>query len=287
MYARLDVNLRERNETMHEKYKNILNDLDIYVFGNPMHFKFLSHEFFGKKIARAHMFDCTNQKTAFFMDRLQKLDGLSFGTTSMAMERWMFYDCAAMPSCIIGLGIPADLASEKTRELFGITDESDETLIPLSMYIALPSMKEGHWFGHNLCSLSSKINQYYGLGLLTKAMGICLYDARHLMGATQWTSEALSLHTQLADMYLLTSFTPNHSKENTLTYYSHYTDETIELALSGQKREAEQESFWIDVKDLSSQKDLQQKIEKGGIYFIGGRAMKKEKGLFYPIVDAN
>lgn len=268
---------------MHEKYKNILNDLDIFVFGNPMNFKLLSHEFFGKKLSKFNMIDSTSVKSSYFMDRLQKLDELSFGGNGMAMERWMFYDCGAMPSSIVGFGIPADLASVSVRNLFGITRDDDESLIPLSMYIAIPTMKENHWFGHNLCSLSGKINSYFGLGLLTKAMGVSLYNSRHMFGATQWTSSALSLHAQLADMYLLTSFTPNHSKPNTLTYYSHYTDEAIEKALEGKSRGAISQDFFLEVNDLKGQEELQKEIEKGKIYFIGGRAVKKENGIYYPI----
>lgn len=285
MYAPLDVNL-SKELIMHERFKNILNDLDIFAFGNPMHFKSLNNEFFGKKLSRPNQFDCTSTKTKFFMDRLQKLDSLSFSGAGMSMERWMFYDCGAMPSSILGFGIPADLASEKTRELFGITDDADESLIPLSMYIAIPTMKEGHWFGHNLCSLSSKINQYFGLGLLTKAMGITLYRSFNLFGATQWDSEALNLHAQLSDMFLLSAHTPNHSKPNSLTYYSEYSMEKIEAALSGKKREAAEFDFLMDSQDVSQQLMTQKKIEKGEIFYINGRSIKEDDKTLFPIKNA-
>lgn len=260
--------------------------MDIYAFGNPMHFKALDNEFFGKKLSRFNQFDSTSTKTKFFMDRLQKLDSLSFGGAGMSMERWMLYDCGAMPSSILGFGIPADLASEKIRELFGIESDSDESLIPLSMYIAIPTMKEGHWFGHNLSSLSSQMNQYYGLGLLTKAMGIALYQSFHHFGATQWDSEALNLHAQLSDMFLLSSHTPNHSKANTLTYYSEYSMEKIEKALSGVGRVADDYDFLMDSKDLSQQMMTQKKIERGEIFYINGRSFKEEGKNIFPIKNA-
>ena len=268
---------------MHKRYKTILNDLDIFAFGNPMHFKALDNEFFGKKLTRFNQLDCTSSKTKFFMDRLLKLDSLSFGGAGMEMERWMLYDCAAMPSCVLGFGIPADLASEKTRELFGIESESDESLIPLSMFTAIPTMQEGHWFGHNLCSLSQKINQYHGLGLLTKSMGVALYQSFKFFGATQWDSAALNLHVQLADMFLLSSHTVNHSKMNTLTYYSDYSMDKIEMALSGEARVSEDYHFLMDSSDLSQQILTQKKIEKGEIFFINGRSIKEEKKNLFPI----
>ena len=41
---------------------------------------------------------------------------------------------------------------------------------------------------------------------------------KSLMGATQWDSKALFIHSRIGELELLSAFTPIHTKENTLCY---------------------------------------------------------------------
>ena len=134
---------------------------------------------------------------------------------------WVFYDCGEMPGGVVGLGVRAkDLGEEALKEYK--IDADYEGLVPISMYIAIP-MANGEWFGHNLSSANRVLKEAMpGLGLVTKALALQVFQIPTMLGATQWDSKALEIHLQLSDMELLSTYTPAHSYKNTMTYKSHY-----------------------------------------------------------------
>src|SRR5690606_33009592 len=95
--------------------------------------------------------------------------------------------------------------------------------IPISFYIAIPTVQPGQWFGHNLSSLNNSLpKKYPGLGIMTKALGIKLMQIEVMYGATQWGNPAIHVHSQLAPMEILSSYTPVHTHPNSLCYRSVY-----------------------------------------------------------------
>ena len=158
-----------------------------------------------------------HQESKSFINKIQKLDVLSFGANAMAMEKWVLFDCAMMPGFIFGYGIETINLSKDDQERLGVKPNDNE-FFPLSMYIAIPTIS-GEWFGHNLSSLNSVLEEELsGLGLYTKVMAMEKFKITHLLGATQWKSPALSLHLKFGHLELLSAFTPNHSKEESLCY---------------------------------------------------------------------
>lgn len=214
---------------------------------------------------RTLFFDPLKVKDAFFINSIQKLDSLSFGGQSMGMEKWVLFDCAMVPGFVFGYAIEVDKLSESDQGIIGKKHSLNE-FFPLSMYIAIPTIS-GDWFGHNLSSLNSLLSEELsGLGLFTKAMAMSCFNIKKLLGATQWDSNALSLHLKFGPLKLLSAFTPNHSKEESLCYQCETINPLMSLADDQKYYEPE-----LELKnDTASWKHIQKLIEeeKKDIYLL-------------------
>lgn len=266
-----------------KKYQDILAEVEPFILGNPNVFKNYPKEVLGLKFKDENLLNCLERKNASLFELLQKLDGLTFGHQGMGMDRWVFFDCAAMPSGIFGLGLPKHKLDVKFLNMLEVP-ETYEGLVPISMYMAIPTSDRGRWFGHNLSSLNKFLGtKRPGLGLLTKALACQVFQIEWCYGATQWGSPAIEIHSQLAPMKLKAAWLSAHSYPNSLCYASDYSEENLKVALSGEKRAALRVDLWLESKDETAQKELQNKIESGETIWLAGRP-KKEKGqVFYPI----
>jgi hypothetical protein len=151
------------------------------------------------------------------------------------------------------------------------------------MYMAIPMVTSGHWFGHNLSSANNILKPSFpGLGLLTKAIALKVFNIQTLFGATQWDSKALHIHLQLGDMQVISGYTPAHSLKKTLSYKSEVDDQRLIQALSGRPRKAAQYEFLIPSDDENYFVTLQNQIEEGTEVHMIGRGIKKEGKIFYP-----
>ncbi|MBF0298796.1 MAG: hypothetical protein HQK51_08755 [Oligoflexia bacterium] len=265
------------------KYKKILEKTKPYILtysGNLPHYNLSP---WGHDTPKENIFSCIDARHARFFDLLQSLDQLSFGPVGMPMDKWVFFDCGEMPGGVYGFGVHAWDLSKEVQEKYKI-DDSYKGLIPISMYIAIP-MANGDWFGHNLSSVSTLLgDDFKGLGLLTKAMGIKVYNIKNLYGATQWESKSLNIHLQLSDMELRSAYTPAHSFNKTITYKSFYSDQGLINSLSGDARKAKSWDMLVDVMDDDFIIDLQNKIEfKGERYLLVGRPEYRDNKVLLPI----
>jgi len=202
---------------MLEKYHNLISNLKPFVVTYSAQTQFETpKEIWGIKLTKEFIIDSLDEHSSSFFDKILKLDQLSFGNQGMSMPKWVVFDCAMMPGFIVGFSISSNLLDEKDREMLGI---GDNEYFPVSMYMAIPTKNSGTWFGHNLSSLN-KILHYplNGLGLLTKAYALKLFEVKSLQGATQWDSKALFIHKKFGDLKILSKKVPLHTKENTLCY---------------------------------------------------------------------
>ncbi|MCB9651722.1 MAG: hypothetical protein H6730_34770 [Deltaproteobacteria bacterium] len=253
---------------------NLLQGLLPYVVVTPENRPHFDLAPFGLAIAEAHVIDPLHTGSAPFLERLETLDGATFGPEGMPMPRWVFFDGAELPGGIVGLARPAENLSARARTLFKLPTDA-AGLVPLSMFIAIPTFEPGEWMGHNLASLGPMLPDagLKGLASYTKALGLAVFRARKQIGVTQWNSTALAVHTRLGPLELLSAWTPAHSEPWSLTYRVTIT----EAALRSLAREPEAElprpepERWVHSDDHATMKALQVEIEAGARYVITGR----------------
>ena len=223
-----------------------------------------------------------------FLDLLQTLDGLTFGPEGMPMDKWVFYDCSELPGFIYGFATPVETLSDEERALFRVP-EGYTGPVPLSMYIAIPMMEPGTWFGHNLASLN-RILPHRGLhhlGTITKALALKCYKVERFVGATQWTSKALYIHTKFGPLELLTTYTPAHSIHETLTYAFDVTDLSLRAAFGDPEAVLERPTpdRHLASDDVATMKAMQEALESGARYTLVDAAQPEGQRLLHPIVE--
>lgn len=257
---------------------------------------------FGLHIPDANIINPLLSANATFFLLLQTLDRLTFGPEGMPMPRWVFYNCAEIPGGIFGFGRPAGTLAPDVRAALDLpADYPDEALVPFSMYIAIPVRRPsasehqpgGSWFGHNLASLNPVFPalKMKGLASMTKALSLKVFRASEQIGATQWDSEALFIHTRFGPLDLVTAWTPAHSEPPTLTYRFDVTDEKIRAAMGDPTAiaaipsPAPETIFEIPADDHVAMQDLQQKIEAGGAYVVVGPPRRHEGVWRVPVAS--
>lgn len=250
----------------------LLNRLEPFVVAPWWRFDALNLKPLGIEIRPEARFNILGTRAARFLARLVRLDRLTFGPEGMPMPEWLFVDGSALPGVITGLGIRADEIPLPARKRLGI-DASPSELIPLAMYIAVPTRPPSVWYGHNLASLNRQLPdlRLSGLATLTKALGLCVMRCRTQLGATQWTSAALHVHTRFGPLELLTAWTPAHANPATLTYRLRLTPEIINAVAHGQATVTDDyERTWLHPSDEEAMQHLELMIEQKQQFAIVG-----------------
>ena len=228
---------------------------------------------FGLEIGDENLVDPLLTSSETFLDILQAMDAITFGPEGMPMARWVFYDGSELPGGIFGFGLPAGDAPKEVTSGLPVPGDYDG-IIPLAMFIAVPTPEPGTFFGHNLASTNHVFPSLglKGLGTVTKAMGLEVYRARRQGGATQWDSLALFIHTRFGPLELETAFTPAHGELNTLTYTCPCTKESLlaALAVPGVALERPDPTLWVSSEDADTILGLHQQIEAGTRFCIPG-----------------
>ncbi len=153
-----------------------------------------------------------------FANQILNLEASAFHSSQMAMPRWVFFDCAIMPGIVTGFATRTKNLNQKMIDLLKPDPKSEWS--PLSLFIIIPTSGK-EWVAHNLCSINSEldpVDQFYGLGFLSKAFGLWYANIEVCCGMTQWNGHALKLHSHYGALEVLTSYTPVHSFPETLTY---------------------------------------------------------------------
>ena len=220
-------------------------------------------------------------KSLSFANQILNLEGRAFSSSNMAMPRWVFYDCAVMPGFVAGFALPKSKASQKLIDLMG--PEPDNDWVPISLFIVIPTMGQGEWVAHNLCSVNAllpKNERYYGLGFLTKAFGLWYANVRICCGMTQWGSPSIKLHSHYGEFEILTAYTPVHSYPRTLTYRVNVDVEEWARFFTGEpcpsfNQSFERLPFLVDPESDASLLELQARIEgKEGPFFLDSNQIR-------------
>jgi hypothetical protein len=218
-----------------------------------------------------------------FANQILNMEAKAFSASAMEMPRWVFYDCAIMPGFVAGFAIRADKASAELKAMTQAKKEAE--WIPLSLFIIIPTMGEGEWVAHNLCSSNSLVPKgqgLYGLGFLTKAFGLWYANIETCCGMTQWKSPAVRLHTHYGDFEVLTAYTPVHSYAQTLTYRVRTNSAEWQRFFTKEPSPAfseryEAAGFQVDPRDEVSLKAFQQKIEdKQGPFYLDSNQIRNQ-----------
>ncbi len=154
-----------------------------------------------------------------FANAIYQIEWKAFGHQDLAIPRWVFYDCAAMPGFIAGYAGRTKTLPKKIRDLLHYSDENE--WCPLSLFIIIPTMKKGEWVAYDLCSVNSllpKEEQYYSLGFLSKAFGLWYANVAQCSGMTQWGSPSLKLHSNYGHLEMIGAYAPLHTHAKTMTY---------------------------------------------------------------------
>jgi hypothetical protein len=260
-----------------------LRRLEPYLVAAPWHADRFERSPFGLRIPEENLFDPTRAGWSGFLDRLCTLDALTFGPEGMPMPRWLFYDASAIPGGIFGFSIRAERLTREQRLRLSLDGHATGP-VPLSMYIAIPVRPPHTWYGHNLASLNRVFPELSlrGLATITKSVALRCFRCREQIGATQWDSEALRVHTKLGPLELLTAWTPAHADPATLTYRVRIDETGLRAAagdLSAVRPERPRPDLTIAAGDEPALRALQARIEAGERFAICGPPSDDDAGV--------
>lgn len=255
------------------RHDALLARLTSFIVAIPEHVALLDCAPFGIAVPPAQVVDPLKMAAEPFLLLLQRLDKLTFGPEGMPMPRWVFFNGAEIPGAIYGFGLPAGDLDGEVRAALGVP-AGYAGLVPLSMYIAIPVRPPERWFGHNLASLNRVFPHLgvEGLASVTKALALKCFGCKVQIGATQWDSEALHIHTLFGPLEVVTAWTPAHSEPWTLTYRLEVTDQKLRHALGDPTAAVElpRPDFEVTRADEAAQRALHARIEAGERFVIAG-----------------
>ncbi len=252
----------------------LLESLTPFLVVTPYNLPYMDTSPFGVSVPEENIITPTRVDSEIFLDLLQTMDALTFGPEGMPMARWVFYDASELPGGIFGFGMNAGQIPKAVRSEYEIP--ADYTgLVPFSMYIAIPTPERGTWFGHNLASLNPVFPSlgFKSLGTVTKAIALRTFQAEVQVGATQWDSEALFIHTRFGPLDLETAYTPAHSEAITLTYVVPCSESSLRGALGHSEHQIKRPEthWWMRADDYDRMRGLQRRIEAGERFAIPDR----------------
>lgn len=271
--------IRTHNDGILERYGT-------FVVATPRNFPLVHTEPFGLTL-RWHI-DPMRTSSATFVDLLQRLDALTFGPEGMPMDKWVFYNCAELPGFLYGFAAAAEELTRHEREVYGVPSSYDGP-VPLSMYIAMPMYERGSWFGHNLASLNRTFPErdLHHLGTMTKAIALEAFRVERFVGATQWSSKALYIHTKFGPLDIQTAYTPAHSIPETLTYAFDVTDTCLRAALGDPEATVDRPAanLFVDSRDVDTMRSMQAAIEGGARYVLAGPPAQRGDHMEHPVYE--
>lgn len=259
------------------QYQRILEECEPFLISYRANWAHADLAPLGVKIKDTHLYCPTTLRSKGVIDDLHRLDSFSFGPQEMLMPRWVLYDCGEFPGIVFGFGKRAGDLPSMVRDAYERTDP--DHFLALSMWVAIPCVEPGAWFGHNLSSANLLTKVYPGLATLTKALGVVLTKGTKQYGATQWDSSSIPVHANLGEMRLLSAYTPAHTHIETLSYLIDVNHERLVACMSpGWKRPALRVDRTIVSDDHAGMQALQADIERGESYCLAGVERPEKEG---------
>lgn len=251
-------------------YAPVFERLDPYVVGTQDLLARLDVAPLGVEIAAPHRIDPTRAASGPFLDLVERLDGLTFGPLGMGMPRWALYDCGELPGMVFGFASEAGRLLPRLRRALDLPD-GYAGLVPLSMFISIPTLEPGHWLGHSICSLNevSPGAAPPRLRLLSVALGLTCLGARAATGSMLWSSPKLEVLARFAPLRLQAALLPAHTEPASCVFSFDVDGPRIERALALERASPEVER-WLDVDDAAALEQVQGAIEGGEPWCIVG-----------------
>ncbi len=219
-----------------------------------------------------------------FANAIYEMEWKAFGKQDLAIPRWVFYDCAAMPGFIAGFAGRTKKIPKVIRETLNYSDENE--WCPLSLFIIIPTMHKGEWVAYDLCAINSiipKEHQMYGLGFLSKAFALWYANVELCSGMTQWGSPSLKLHSHYGHLEMIGAYAPLHTHAKTMTYRCEVKTESWEKFFTKEDDFSFVEKygpsgFEIDPADEKSMINVQKKIQNlEGPYYLSALEIGQKK----------
>ena len=233
-----------------------------------------------------HTFDPVRAATAPFLDRIERIDGLTFGPRGLATPRWALYDCACLPGVIFGLGRAARELDAATRSALGVAaGEDDGELVPLSSLVAIPMLGDDRWLAYSLATAPLR-DPIPDLDLATLVLGLDLLRAREVTATAQWGSPELATIARLAPSRVRAAWLPAHDIPASAVLsidlgarLSGARDEPL-----GQPPRPPVERFFVDTRDDAALRALQADIEAGRHIELAGPPIQDGPHLRAPLL---
>lgn len=259
------------------QYQRILEECEPFLISYRANWEHVDLAPLGVKLREEHLYCPTTLRSKGVIDDLHRLDSFSFGPQEMLMPRWVLYDCGEFPGIVFGFGKRAGDLPPMVRDAYERTDPNH--FLALSMWVAIPCVEPGAWFGHNLSSANLLHRVYPGLATITKSLGISLTKGVKQYGATQWDSSSIPVHMNYGEMFLRSAYTPAHTHIETLSYRIDVDPARLVACMSpGWKRPKLSADRTISSDDHAAMHALQDDIEAGGRYCLAGVDKPTEDG---------
>lgn len=255
------------------RYQRILESSRPFLVAHKSSLPHLNLAPLGKAIEPECIFDPVTLRSREIIDGLHALDSATFGPEDMLMPRWVLFDCGEMPGIVFGFLHRLGDLPEAGRRLY---TSNWNGWVPISMWVAIPCVEPGAWFGHNLSSVNvvqrgSDEGKLSGLAMLTKVMGISAARVQKQQGITQWDSRSVPIHARIGDMLLLSAWTPAHTYPASLCYCIHIQPERLADCLrEGAGAAPVQFNRKIDPNDEHAIQSLHAEIEAGAKIYLTG-----------------
>ncbi len=241
---------------------------------------------FGFPIPEELRLNPQHRRNATFVKLVQRLDELTFGPVGMPMPSWVFYDCAVMPAAVFGLASPVETLEPWVRAVLGVEDDY-EGHVPLSLFIAIPTLTEGTWFVYTLCDINEIAPGAApgGLSQLSLVLGLKVLGVETLQGATQWRSRQLPHLCNMGALEVMTAWTPAHSYVRTVTYRTAVDDESLQAVLTTPRSNPALPlpTHMLDVDDVEMLQRVQRDVEEGVFWQIVGRPILRGAHTMVPM----
>ena len=257
-----------------------------FVVARPEVVEALDTKPLGVPIPPQNIFNPQHLSSSSFLSLAKSLDSMTYGPLGLRMPDWVFYDCAVMPGAIVGFGRRAQKLEPWLRAGMAISD-SYEGLVPVSLFIAIPTPGRERWIGYTLCSINEVAagGAPEGLWRLTLAMGTASLRIDQMRSTTRWRSPGFGIYGSMGPLELVTAWTPAHDVPETVTF-------DLETDAAARARLLDTSSVvrvtphrMLNADNTEEMRALQHEIEAGRRWAIVGPAEIKGARTRVPLAD--
>ena len=268
-----------------KNYSRILDTCEPYLVARPSVVKSMEACPLGLTIPDSNVFDPQRVSSGDFLNLAKALDAMTYGPLGLRMPDWVFYDCAVVPGAIFGFARPASELEPWLREGLQLSDDYDG-LVPVSLFIAIPTPNRKQWIGYTLCSINEVAagGAPEGLWRLTLAMGTAALGIESMRSTTRWRSPGLGVYASMGPLELVTAWTPAHDVPETVTF-DICTDDDARTRLLSSDQPPNEAHRYLGADDPVGMIELQREIETGKRWAIVGPAHIRGAETRIPLAD--